>query len=157
MTGSIERVDIDGQERRTIVPEGGTFHRSRSTSRSTAVKLLLVGSRGMRVMRSNLMAYDRNPRRRSGGDSRPGADATKCASDHRGRERGHVNDAEKRFDDRDGAHLRANLGSRKASNAANRTDIEVGSRSRRAIDLELDLENVCSTGPTAVTAAPGTR
>src|SRR6267142_5434597 len=52
--GSIERADIDGQNRRTIVPQGGTFTPKQIHLDKKTAKLYWSDREGMRVMRSNL-------------------------------------------------------------------------------------------------------
>src|SRR3954471_18686848 len=76
--GLIERADLDGRNRRTIVAEGGTFTPKQMHLEKASGKLYWCDREGMRVMRCNLdgsnveMLIDT-----SGGDSRPGPDATK--------------------------------------------------------------------------------
>jgi hypothetical protein len=52
--GSIERADIDGGNRRLIVPEGGTFTPKQLTLDRRDQKLYWCDREGMRVMRANL-------------------------------------------------------------------------------------------------------
>src|SRR5580765_7457183 len=52
--GSIERADLDGKNRKTIVPEGGTFTPKQLHLDGTNRKLYWCDREGMRVMRSNL-------------------------------------------------------------------------------------------------------
>ncbi len=52
--GSIERVDLDGQNRKTIVPEGGTFTPKQLHLDKKNGKLYWCDREGMRVMRANL-------------------------------------------------------------------------------------------------------
>src|SRR6476469_1893585 len=52
--GSIERVDLDGRNRRTIVPEGGTFTPKQMHLEKASGKLYWCDREGMRVMRANL-------------------------------------------------------------------------------------------------------
>ena len=52
--GSIERADLDGQNRKTIVPEGGTFTPKQLHLEKKKGKLYWCDREGMRVMRSNL-------------------------------------------------------------------------------------------------------
>ena len=49
--GSIERADLDGQNRTTIVPEGGTFTPKQMTIETNTGKLYWCDREGMRVMR----------------------------------------------------------------------------------------------------------
>src|SRR5215813_9761191 len=52
--GSIERADLDGGNRRTIVPEGGTFTPKQVTLDRKNRQLYWSDREGMRVMRANL-------------------------------------------------------------------------------------------------------
>ena len=52
--GSIERADIDGKNRRVIVPQGGTFTPKQIQLDKKNGKLYWCDREGMRVMRSNL-------------------------------------------------------------------------------------------------------
>src|SRR5260370_3880956 len=52
--GSIERADVDGRHRKTIVPEGGTFTPKQIHLEKKTGKLYWSDREGMRVMRSNL-------------------------------------------------------------------------------------------------------
>jgi hypothetical protein len=52
--GSIERADIDGKNRKIIVPEGGTFTPKQIHLDKKNSKLYWCDREGMRVMRSNL-------------------------------------------------------------------------------------------------------
>ena len=52
--GSIERADLDGQNRTVIVPQGGTFTPKQLYLDSKNDKLYWSDREGMRVMRSNL-------------------------------------------------------------------------------------------------------
>src|ERR1700752_2808006 len=76
--GSIERADLDGQNRKLIVPEGATFTPKQLHLDKQNGKLYWSDREGMRVMRSNLdgsqveTLVDTSP-----GDARPGHDARK--------------------------------------------------------------------------------
>src|SRR5216683_1107455 len=52
--GSIERADIDGKNRKVVVPEGGTFAPKQIHLDKTNGKLYWSDREGMRIMRSNL-------------------------------------------------------------------------------------------------------
>src|SRR5947209_5950285 len=52
--GSIERVDLDGRNRTTIIPQGGTFTPKQLQLDKRNGKLCWCDREGMRVMRSNL-------------------------------------------------------------------------------------------------------
>src|SRR6476646_10590919 len=76
--GSVERADLDGRNRKTIVPEGGTFTPKQLHLDKASGKLYWCDREGMRVMRSNLDGSKVETLvDSSGGDPRPGPDATK--------------------------------------------------------------------------------
>src|SRR6201993_2626193 len=52
--GSIERADLDGQNRKTIIPEGATFTPKQLHLEKKAGKLYWCDREGMRVMRAKL-------------------------------------------------------------------------------------------------------
>src|SRR5258705_5183066 len=52
--GSIERADVDGRNRMTIVPQGGTFTPKQIQLETKSQKLYWCDREGMRVMRANL-------------------------------------------------------------------------------------------------------
>ena len=52
--GSIERADFDGQNRKTIVPQGGTFTPKQLQLEKKSGKLYWCDREGMRLMRANL-------------------------------------------------------------------------------------------------------
>jgi len=56
--GSIERADLDGGNRTTIVPEGGTFTPKQLQLEAASQKLYWCDREGMRVMRCNLDGSD---------------------------------------------------------------------------------------------------
>jgi hypothetical protein len=76
--GSIERAELDGQNRKTIVTEGDTFTPKQLYLEKKGGKLYWCDREGMRVMRSNLDGSQIetlvDPSR---GDARPGHDQTK--------------------------------------------------------------------------------
>ncbi len=76
--GSIERADLDGQNRRTIVPEGGTFTPKQLQLEKTSRKLYWCDREGMRLMRANLDgSHIETPVDTSQGDPRPGPNPAK--------------------------------------------------------------------------------
>ena len=83
--GSIERVDLDGQNRKTIIPEGGTFTPKQLHLDKKNGKLYWCDREGMRVMRSNLDGSKIETLvDTSQGDARPGRDANEMVRrDHR--------------------------------------------------------------------------
>jgi hypothetical protein len=143
--GSIERADIDGNNRMTIVPPGGTFTPKQLHLEKESGKLYWSDREGMRVMRCNLDGSQIETLvQTDGGDPRPGRDQTKwpvgITVDHK---RGHFYWTQKGGDNAGvGRILRANLEMPKGQTATNRTDIEVLFENLpEPIDLELDLEN----------------
>jgi len=57
--GTIERADLDGQNRKTLVPEGATFTPKQLHLDKKNGKLYWSDREGMRVMRSNLDGFER--------------------------------------------------------------------------------------------------
>src|SRR5712692_11304574 len=76
--GSIERADLDGKNRNTVVPEGGTFTPKQLHLDKENGKLYWSDREGMRVMRSNLDGSEIETLvDTSQGEARPGRDARK--------------------------------------------------------------------------------
>ena len=76
--GSIERADLDGQNRKTIVPQGGTFTPKQVQLEKTSRKLYWCDREGMRLMRANLDGSNIETLVDTGqGDPRPGPDPEK--------------------------------------------------------------------------------
>src|SRR5271169_360229 len=76
--GSIERADLDGRNRQTIVPQGGTFTPKQLQLEKKSGKLYWCDREGMRVMRANLDgSAPETLVETSQGDPRPGRDQTK--------------------------------------------------------------------------------
>src|SRR2546423_8789989 len=76
--GSIERVDLDGQNRVIIIAEGKTFTAKQLHLEKKSGKLYWCDREGMRVMRANLDGSSIETLVDSSkGDSRPGTDQTK--------------------------------------------------------------------------------
>jgi 3-hydroxyacyl-CoA dehydrogenase/sugar lactone lactonase YvrE len=143
--GSIERADLDGGNRRSIVAEGATFTPKQLQLDTKGGKLYWSDREGMRVMRANLDGSKIETLvDTSRGDKRPGRDAKKwcvgIAVDHDG---GHLYWTQKGGDNAgDGRILRANLEVPKGENPADRSDIEVlFDGLPEPIDLDLDLDN----------------
>jgi hypothetical protein len=143
--GSIERADLDGQNRQTIIPEGATFTPKQLHFDRENRKLYWSDREGMRVMRANLDgAQIETLVDTSQGDARPGRDATKwCVGITVDPERGQIYWTQKGPDNAElGKLCRANIEIPKGETAANRSDIEVFFDGLpEPIDLELDLEN----------------
>jgi DNA-binding beta-propeller fold protein YncE len=76
--GSIERADLDGRDRKTIIPQGGTFTPKQLQLEKTSGKLYWCDREGMRLMRANLDGSNVETLvDTSRGDPRPGPDTTK--------------------------------------------------------------------------------
>src|SRR5947207_1754098 len=76
--GSIERADLDGRNRKTIIPQGRTFTPKQLQIDKRNGKLYWSDREGMRVMRSNLDGSNIETLvDTSKGDARPGTDQTK--------------------------------------------------------------------------------
>jgi 3-hydroxyacyl-CoA dehydrogenase len=143
--GSIERSDLDGTNRKTIVPEGATFTPKQLKLDKKGGKVYWSDREGMRIMRANLDGSEIETLvDTSKGDARPGRDAKKwcvgIAVDHDG---GKVYWTQKGGDNAgDGRIFRANLEIPKGQSPANRSDIEVLFEDlAEPIDLDLDLTN----------------
>jgi hypothetical protein len=143
--GSIERANLDGTNRKTIVPQGATFTPKQLKLDKQGGKIYWSDREGMRVMRANFDGSEIETLvDTSGGDARPGRDAKKwcvgIAVDHNG---GKVYWTQKGGDNAgDGRIFRANLEIPKGQSPANRTDIELlFDELPEPIDLDLDLDN----------------
>ncbi|HEY6804918.1 MAG TPA: 3-hydroxyacyl-CoA dehydrogenase NAD-binding domain-containing protein [Pyrinomonadaceae bacterium] len=141
--GSIERADLDGTNRLTIVPEGATFTPKQLKLDNQGNKVYWCDREGMRVMRANLDGSDIETLvDTSEGDPRPGRDETKwcvgIAVDHDG---GKIYWTQKGGDNANkGRIFRAGIEIPKGETPANRTDVEVlFERLPEPIDLDLDL------------------
>src|SRR5437588_2780601 len=143
--GSIERADLDGKNRVTIIGEGETFTAKQLHLEKKSGKLYWCDREGMRVMRANLDGSKIETLvDTSRGDPRPGPDATRwCVGIAVDPERGHFYWTQKGPEKGGlGRLLRANVEIPKGENAVNRTDIEVlYDDLPEPIDLELDLKN----------------
>src|SRR6266404_2999621 len=143
--GSIDRVDLDGKNRTTIIPGGGTFTPKQLHLEKKSGKLYWCDREGMRVMRCNLDGSKVETLVDSSkGDSRPGTDATKwCVGITVDTERGKIYWTQKGPDNAGkGRIFRANVEIPKGETAANRSDIEVlFDKLPEPIDLELDPQN----------------
>jgi sugar lactone lactonase YvrE len=143
--GSIERADLDGRNRKTVVPAGATFTPKQLHLDSHNHKLYWSDREGMRVMRANLDGSQIETLVDSSqGDPRPGADTEKwCVGITVDVDRGHLYWTQKGPDNGGrGRIFRANLEIPTGQTAANRRDATVLFDSLpEPIDLELDLEN----------------
>lgn len=140
--GSIERVNIDGSNRQTIVPQGATFTPKQIQLDKAGGKLYWADREGMRVMRSNLDGSKVETLiDTSQGDARPGQDATKwCVGIAVDRLHSQIYWTQKGGDNAGkGRILRASIEIPKGKTAATRADIELlFDGLPEPIDLELD-------------------
>jgi hypothetical protein len=143
--GSIERADLDGQNRKKIVPEGGTFTPKQLHLEKKVGKLYWCDREGMCVMRCNLDGSNIETLVDSSkGDARPGTDETKvCVGITVDPDRGEIYWTQKGpANAGKGRIFRAKIDIPKGETAANRTDIEtLFDGLPEPIDLELDLKN----------------
>jgi len=142
--GSIERADIDGRNRKTIVPQGGTFTPKQLHLEKKSGKLYWSDREGMRVMRSNLDGSGIETLVVAGQGDTDRRDATKwCVGITVDPERGQFYWTQKGPDNAErGRIFRANIEIPKGESAASRNDIEVlFDRLPEPIDLELDLDH----------------
>src|SRR5437667_5546998 len=143
--GSLERVDLDGQNRVTIIGGGKTFTPKQLHLEKETRKLYWCDREGMRVMRANLDGSNIETLvDTSKGDARPGTDLTKwCVGITIDPDRGQIYWTQKGPDDAGkGRIFRANIDIPKGEPAANRTDIQLlFDGLPEPIDLELDREN----------------
>jgi len=143
--GSIERADLDGTNRKTIVTPGATFTPKQLKLDKQGRKIYWSDREGMRVMRANFDGSEIETLvDTSRGNERPGRNATKwcvgIAVDHN---EGKVYWTQKGGDNAtEGRIFRANIEMPKGQSPANRTDIELlFDELPEPIDLDLDLDN----------------
>src|SRR5580700_9236840 len=143
--GSIERADLDGRNRRFIIPEGGTFTPKQLHLEKRGGKLYWSDREGMRVMRANLDGSQVETLvDTSQGDARPGPDARKwcvgIAVDAKG---GKIYWTQKGGDNAgQGRIFRAGIETPPEQLPASRRDIELLYENLpEPIDLDLDLAN----------------
>jgi DNA-binding beta-propeller fold protein YncE len=143
--GSIERADLDGGNRTTIVPWGRTFTPKQLQLEKKSGKLYWCDREGMRLMRANLDGSNIETLvDASQGDPRPGPDATKwCVGVAIDTDGGKVYWTQKGPDNAGkGRVFRAGVEIPTGQTASNRADIEVlYDGLPEPIDLELDLNN----------------
>src|SRR5437870_13155757 len=143
--GSIERADVDDQNRVTIIGEGETFTAKQLHLEKKSGKRYWCDREGMRVMRANLDGSNIETLVDTGeGDARPGTDLTKwCVGITVDPDRGQIYWTQKGPDDAGkGRIFRAKIDIPKDETAASRTDIELlFDGLPEPIDLELDLKN----------------
>ena len=142
--GSIDRADLDGWNRKMIVPEGGTFTPKQLYLDKNNGKLYWSDREGMRVMRSNLDGSKIETLVETGHGDADRLDATKwCVGIIVDAERGQIYWTQKGPDKAgQGRIFRASIEIPNGQTAANRTDIEVlFDNLPEPIDLDLDLNN----------------
>ena len=142
--GSIERVDLDGSNRTTIVEQGTTFTPKQLHLEKHSGKLYWSDREGMRVMRANLDGSQVETLVESGHGDADRRDATKwCVGITVDPVRGQIYWTQKGPDDAGrGRILRAGLQIPAGQTAANRGDVEVFLDGLpEPIDLELDVSN----------------
>jgi hypothetical protein len=142
--GSIKRADIDGNNRKVIVPEGGTFTPKQIHLDKKNGKLYWCDREGMRVMRVNLDGSQIETLVETGRGDDDRRDQTRwCVGITLDPKRGKMYWTQKGPDKGNkGRIFRANVEIPKGENAANRGDIEVlFDGLPEPIDLELDLKN----------------
>jgi sugar lactone lactonase YvrE len=142
--GSIERADLDGRNRKTIVPEGATFTPKQLHLEKKSGKLYWCDREGMRVMRANLDGSQIETLVQTGqddGDRRN--ESNWCVGIAVDAVDGHIYWTQKGAENAEhGRLLRANLDIPKGQTAANRRDItELFVELPEPIDLEIDAAN----------------
>jgi len=143
--GSVERADLDGRNRTSIVPPGGTFTPKQIQLEKKSRKLYWCDREGMRVMRADLDGSDIETLvDTSQGDPRPGRDASRwCVGVAVDLDGGKVYWTQKGPDNAGkGCLCRAGIDLPTGQTASDRADIEVlYDGLPEPIDLELDLNN----------------
>ena len=140
--GSIERADLDGRNRKTIIPEGATFTPKQLHLEKRSGKLYWSDREGMRVMRANLDGSQIETLVQTGSSAADRSNQENwCVGIAVDPDRGHIYWTQKGGDDANrGRILRANLEIPEGQTAANRGDITVlFDGLPEPIDLELDL------------------
>jgi DNA-binding beta-propeller fold protein YncE len=141
--GSIERVDLDGRNRKTIVPEGVTFTPKQLHLDKKNGKLYWSDREGMRVMRSNLDGSQVDTLVESGHGDIDRRDQTRwCVGITIDPARGQIYWTQKGPDNAErGRIFRAGIEIPPGEKAAHRSDIELlFDGLPEPIDLELDLD-----------------
>jgi hypothetical protein len=142
--GSIERADLDGRNRRMIIPEGDTFTPKQLYFDKKNGKLYWSDREGMRVMRSNLDGSKVQTLVQTGQGEADRRDAMKwCVGITVDVERGQIYWTQKGPEDAgQGRIFRVSIEIPKGQSAAKRTDIEVlFDGLPEPIDLDLDLNS----------------
>ena len=142
--GSIERADLDGKNRRVIVPRGATHTPKQIHLDKKSGKLYWCDREGMRVMRSNLDGSQIETLVETGRSDADRRDQTRwCVGITIDPERKQIYWTQKGPDNGEqGRILRAGVEIPKGETAAKRSDVEVFfDRLPEPIDLELDRKN----------------
>src|SRR5881394_1046737 len=140
--GSIERADLDGRNRKTIVLEGGTFTPKQLQLDKKNARLYWSDREGMRVMRSNLDGSKIEVLVENGRSDADRRDQIRwCVGIAIDPDRGHIYWTQKGTDNGGvGRIFRAGIDIPSGQTASNRTDIEVlYDKLPEPIDLDLDL------------------
>jgi len=142
--GSLERADLDGQNRMMIVPPGGTFTPKQIHLNKKNGKLYWSDREGMRVMRSNLDGSKIETLVQNGQGDEDRRDIMKwCVGITVDADRGQIYWTQKGPDDAGkGRIFRASTELPNGQTPENRTDVEVLFKGLpEPIDLELDVHN----------------
>ena len=142
--GHIERADLDGANRKTIVPPGATFTPKQLHLEKESGKLYWSDREGMRVMRANLDGSGVETLVQTGEGDADRRDLTKwCVGIAVDPDRGHIYWTHKGPDNAGVGRLcRAGIDIPKGQTATTRTDIEVlYDGLPEPIDIELDHEH----------------
>ncbi|HEX4860120.1 MAG TPA: hypothetical protein VFV07_02710, partial [Rhizomicrobium sp.] len=142
--GSVERADLDGKNRKVIVPQGVTHTPKQLHLDKDGRKLYWCDREGMRVMRANLDGSHVETLVEAGHGNQQRRDQTRwCVGITVDPERGHVYWTQKGADNAcQGRIFRANIEIPTGENPAGRSDIEVlFDKLPEPIDLELDRVN----------------
>jgi hypothetical protein len=142
--GSIERADLDGKNRRVIVPQGVTHTPKQIHLDKDGGKLYWCDREGMRVMRADLDGSQVETLVETGRGDKDRRDATRwCVGITIDPKLGKIYWTQKGPDNAGvGRILRAGISIPKGENPTNRSDIEVFfDRLPEPIDLELDQKN----------------
>ncbi|MGA2190687.1 MAG: 3-hydroxyacyl-CoA dehydrogenase [Steroidobacteraceae bacterium] len=142
--GSIERADLDGGNRRFIIPEGGTFTPKQLHLEKKSGKLYWSDREGMRVMRANLDGSQVETLIQTGDGEGDRHDPSNwCVGITVDPIRGQMYWTQKSADDSGhGRIFRANIDMPPGQTPTNRLDVEVLLEGLpEPIDLELDLDH----------------
>jgi hypothetical protein len=142
--GSIERADLDGANRRFIIPEGGTFTPKQLHLEKRSGKLYWSDREGMRVMRANLDGSQIETLIQAGeGEADRHDPSNWCVGIAVDPMRGQIYWTQKSADDcQHGRIFRARVEMPRGRTPRNRTDVEVlFDGLPEPIDLELDREH----------------